>query len=159
MNDLEKDKNVLPADFDGIFRFTNWTENEFKAKWANIEYTFPPLKTTPMIIAGATPEEVQSIRKKFARELAISEFYKTPKFIGMNTVAPGGVPALYTDNDLAPFIQKCLEPLPIGKVKAKVLPKVTDENSFRKDEEGRNVTEILDRKRSLLKDGSSPIAT
>lgn len=154
---LEKDKNVLPADFDGVFRFTNFTEQEFKAKWGNVEYTFPPLKTTPMIIPGATPEEVQHIRKKFAKELAILEFYKTPKFVGMNSVQPGGVPALYTDSDLAPLIQKCLEPLAPGRAETKVLPKTVDESKLRKDDDGKNVTEILDKKRSLLGEGSGPL--
>jgi hypothetical protein len=144
----------LPADFDGIFRFTNFTSEDFRAKWANIEYTFPAMKTTPMIIPSATPEEVQHIRKKFAKELAVLEFYKTPKFTGMNSVQPGGVPALYTDSDLAPFIQKCLEPLPIAQAKTKVLPKTLDESKLRKDDEGKPVSRILKGKESLIQEGS-----
>lgn len=151
-----QENNVLPADFDGVFRFTNFTDKDFKAKWNNVEYTFPALKTTPMIISGQTPEEIQHIRKKFAKELAILEWYKTPKFVGMNNVGLGGTPALYTDSDLAPFIQRCLEPLPIAQMKVKVLPKA-DESHFSKDSKGRNVTKVLEKDESLLSQGSSAI--
>lgn len=144
------EKSVLPVDFDGIFRFTNFTKNEFKAKWGNIEYTFAPESTSPMIIPGSTPEEVQNIRKKFARELAEIEFYKTPKFMSMNNIQPGGVPALYTESDLTPFIQRCLEPLPVKSAKTQVLPPVGDEKNLRKDNKGRNVTKIIDKDESLV---------
>lgn len=154
---MNTENNVLPADFDGVFRFTNFTEEEFRARWGNIEYIFKPLSTTPMIIAGATPEEVQHIRKKFAKELAVREFYKTPKFQGMNNVAPGQTPAIYTDSDLAPFIARCLEPLQAASLEAKPLPKA-DETKFRKDEDGNNVTQILDKKKSLLQEGSGVVA-
>ncbi len=149
MNQSAPSDNLLPADFDGVFRFTNFTDFDFKTKWDGIEYTFPAQKMSPIIIPSATPIEIQSIRKKFARELAIIEFYKTPKFIGMNAHNPGGTPALYTDSDLAPFIQRCLEPLPSGRPTAKQLPKDT-EARYRKDDEGRNVTRPLNQKESLV---------
>lgn len=151
------EKNVLPEDFDGIFRFTNFTDSDFTARWNNVEYTYPAMKTTPMIIPSHTPEEIQSVRKKFAKELAIREWYKTPKFIGMNTLTPGGMPALYTDSDLAPFIQRCLEPLPIAQAKVKVLPKTLNEDNLRKDDEGKPVSRILKGKESLVSEGSSQI--
>jgi hypothetical protein len=154
---MNNDKNVLPADFDGVFRFTNYTNEEFKAKWNGVEYTFPPQKTTPLIIAGATPEEVQTIRKKFAKELAVSEFYKTPKFNKLNEHTPGGTPALYTDSDLAPLVQRCLEPLPAGAFKAQVVPR-NEEAFLKKDEDGNNVTKVLDKKKSLLAEGAGVIA-
>lgn len=155
MNPEEK-KNVLPADFDGIFRFTNFTKDEFKAKWGGIEYTFPALKTTPMIIPGATPEEVQHIRKKFARELATLEFYKTPKFGGLNAHIPGGTPALYTDSDLAPLIQRCLEPLPIASAKVTVM-KPNEDVNLRKDEDGKNITQVIDKNKSLVQESGSGV--
>ena len=123
-----KDVNALPVDFDGVFRFTNFTETDFKPRWNNIEYTFPAGKQTPMIIPGATPEEVQVIRKKFARELAEQEFYKTPKFRSMNELPQGQTPALYTDSDLTPFIQRCLEPLPVAQATLKTLPRDSEAN-------------------------------
>jgi hypothetical protein len=148
--------SILPEDFDGVWRFTNGTGEDFTAKWGGVAYTFPAMKTTPMIIPGATPEEHQHIRKKFAKELAEREFYKTPRFKGMDTShlnkdgqPTGGFPATYTDNDLVPFIQKCLEPLPLGQVKVKVLPK-DDESKYHKDDDGKNVTRPLKKNESLL---------
>lgn len=149
------EKNVLPVDFDGIFRFTNWTDNEFKARWNNLEYAFPAQHMVPMIIPNSTPEEVQYIRKKFAKELAIREFYATDRFKNMENVPPGGVPALYTEKDLTPFIQKCLEPLPIAKAEIKALPKDT-EDRYRKNTKGKNVTKVLDGDESLLAQASGP---
>ena len=147
------DTNILPADFDGVFRFTNASEEEFRAKWDGIEYTFPPLKTVPMIIPGATPEQVQSIRKKFAKEWALKEFGKTDKYGRLNEHVPGGVPAPYTDSDLAPFIQKCLEPLPLAQAILKKVPKDPEAN-LRRDAKGRLVTRGLDKDDSLKKDSS-----
>lgn len=148
--------NVLPEDFDGVFRFTNWSDEDFTAKWDKIEYTFKKNATSPMIMNN-TPIEIQSIRKKFARELAEREFYKTSKFGEMNKHTPGGTPALYTEADLTPFIQKCLEPLPISVARASVLPpnKLEDQNS--KDEDGQPLTVPLNSKKSLIKDGSTVI--
>lgn len=149
---MNSESVLLPMDFDGVFRLTNFTKDEFKARWGGVEYTFPAEKTSPIVISTATPNEIQTIRKKFAKELAILEWYKTPKFVGMNNITPGGTPALYTDSDLAPFIQRCLEPLPEAKAIVKVLPKA-DENNLRKDRKGKNVTKILDDDESLIADG------
>ena len=148
--------NTLPADFDGVFRFTNFSDRDFSARWNSIEYTFPALKTTPMIIPGCTPEEVQHIRKKFAKELALKEFQRSPKFIGMNDVPPGGTPALYTDSDLAPYIQRCLEPLPLAQAAIKKIPKDSEAN-YRKDERGRNITKVVEKDESLTGGGSEVV--
>lgn len=126
---------VLPADFDGTFRFTNWTDNEFKARWDKVEYTFPANSTSPLVIPTATPYEVQSIRKRFAKELALQEFYKTGKFKAMENTPPGGTPPTYSEMELKDFIQKCLEPLPTAQAKLKRLPKDSDAN-YRIDENG-----------------------
>ena len=148
--------NKLPVDFDGVFRFTNFSDTDFTVKWGGIAYTFPAQKMTPMIIPSATPEEVQHIRKKFAKELATREFYNTDKFKGMNTShldksgqPTGGTPATYTDSDLTLFIQRCLEPLPIGRATTVSLPK-DSETKFRKDNKGKNVTKVLEEGESLL---------
>jgi hypothetical protein len=151
-----KPENALPVDFDGTFKFTNFTDSEFKAKWNSVEYTFPPLKTVPMIISNATPLEVQSIRKKFAKELAIREWYKTPKFVGMNAHVPGGTPALYTDSDIAPLIQRCLEPLPIARATVEV-QKSDIESKLSVDAKGRKRTRVLEPTESLIAQASSPI--
>lgn len=153
---MNEDKNVLPADFDGVFRFTNSRATEFRARWNSIEYIFPPLSTTPLIISGESPENIQQIRKKFAKEWAIEEFYKTKKFKTLQDTGKVGTPALYTDSDLAPYIQKCLEPLPLGQVKAEVVEKDND-NKFARDEEGNPVTRILKNNESLLAQGSGSL--
>jgi hypothetical protein len=160
---MNQEKSVLPADFDGVFRFTNFTNTDFSARWAGIEYTFPALKTTPMIIPGSTPEEVQNIRKKFAKELAEREFYKSEKLRALEAQTPVGsagsfrMAAIYTESDLKPFIQKCLEPLPMAQAAMKVMPKA-DESAFRKDGEGNLVTQVLDKSKSLTGNGSGVIA-
>lgn len=151
MND-DKSK-LLPADFDGVFRFTNFTGSEFKAKWDNVEYTFPANKTVPLVIPNSTPLEIQSIRKKFAKELATACFYQTDKFKTQDNVPPGGTPALYTDSDLAPFIQRCLEPLPIAQATVKVLPK-DDESRYTKNTKGRPVTRVVQDGESLTAQAS-----
>ena len=151
-----KSENVLPENFDGTFKFTNFTDSEFKAKWDKVEYTFPPMKTVPMIISNATPLEVQSIRKKFARELATREWYKSPKFVGMNAHTPGGVPALYTESDITPFVQRCLEPLPISYASAKKIER-HDEEKLTVDQKGRKRTRVLDPSESLIQQASGPV--
>lgn len=159
---MEIKKEVLPVDFDGVFRFTNWTDREFKAKWDNVEYTFPPLKTTPMTM-NFTPIEIQNIRKKFAKELAIREFYGSSKFNMMNTShldksgqPTGGMPAVYTESDLIPYTQKCLEPLPIAKAEIKVLPKDSADN-YRKNSKGKPITRVLEDGESLTSQASGPM--
>lgn len=142
--------NVLPPDFDGIFRFTNWTDREFIAKWNNIAYKFAPNSTSPMIISGATPEEVQHIRRKFAEELGVQEFYRSKEFQARNAQAPAGsgvTPAIYTDSDIAPFVQRCLEPLPIKNATAAVLPRDNTANY--------KASEILKDGQSLTGQGST----
>lgn len=154
-----KPDQQLPEDFDGVFRFTNFSDEDFVAKWNSVEYTFPAMKTTPMLIPEASQFEIQSIRKKFARELATREWYKTDKFKGMDSVgkADGKTPATYTESDLAPFIQKCLEALPIARATTKKLPKDSEDN-YTKDEEGNNRTRVLKDKESLTKGGSALVA-
>lgn len=146
---------ILPSDFDGVFRFTNFTDEEFKAKWDGKEYTFPANKTTPMVM-NATPQEIQHIRKKFARELAIQEFYKSKKFEKMNVHTPGGNPPTYTESDIAPYSQRCLEPLPIAQATVRVLPKDSEKN-YVKDNKGRNVTKVLEEGESLMAQASNEI--
>lgn len=153
----EKQEMALPTNFNGVFPFTNWRDTDFSAKWNNVEYVFPALKTSPMIIQDANPKEVEVIRKKFAKELAIEEWYKTEKFARMNDKSNGSHPALYTDSDLAPLIQRCLEELPVSQAKTKVLPRDT-ENNYRKNNKGNNVTKVLDPDESLLSQGAEALS-
>lgn len=150
----EPGTNILPEDFDGVFKFTNHTDEDFVGVWDKVEYTFPANKTSPMVM-NFTPVEIQSIRKKFAKELAVREFYNTKKFRDLNKHTPGGTPATYNDSDLTEFIQKCLLPLPMATAKAKVTKGIDLEKVNKTDEEGELITTILDKKKSVMKDGST----
>lgn len=147
------ENNVLPPDFDGIFRFTNATDEDFVGRWAKVEYTFPAMSTTPMIISGATPEDVQHIRKKFAKELAEREFYKGTKIKQLDESNKGvgsvHVAVTYQPRDLEPYIQQCLKPLPIAQIKAKPIIS-NDDEKFTKDARGRKRTRVLDKEESLV---------
>lgn len=123
------------VDFDGVFRFTNATDEDFVTLWNNKEYTYPAGQTTPMIIANASLEEIQQIRKYFAKRLAEREFFKTKGFkesrnglkdkdMGRNVVASS-----FNEGQLQPWIDECLKPLPIGKQKVKNLP--TEERNIK----------------------------
>lgn len=146
-------ENVLPADFDGVFRFTNFTDEDFTSYWGNVAYTFAANRTSPIVIPGETSEGIQSIRKKFAKELAEREFWKTDKFARMNSPEQGSHPALYTDSDLAPFIQRCLEPLPVAPAKTSVVKKEVDQ-VFATDSKGNKRTKVLDEEDSLVGNGT-----
>lgn len=152
---IQQPEEVTPEEFDGVFRFTNATDEDFVGKWNGKEYIFPAQKTSPMIIPDETPAGVQSIRKKFARELAEREFYKTPKFGYMNSRERGEKPALYTDSDLEPFIQACLKPLPIAQAKVRVIANPAEqEKVFSRDEDGQPRTQVLKPKDSLVGNGT-----
>lgn len=153
----EQTTGTLPDDFDGVFRFTNFTDDEFTAQWGGEAYTFAPQSTTPIVVPTSSPIEIQSIRKKFAKDLAVIEFYKSEKFKLMNAHVPGGVPALYTESDLAPLIQRCLEPLPPARAKVTPLPK-EDESKFKTDNKGRKVTKVLEKDESLIGDSGEVVA-
>lgn len=149
--------NTLPEGFTGVFYFTNFTDRDTTHKWNNVAYTFPAMKTSPMIIPTATAEEIQHIRKKFARELAEREFYHSERYKGLDAQArpgSGNTPAIYTDEDLAPFVQRCLEPLPVGQAEAKNLPRDSAER-YRKDEEGNNITAPVAPGKSLIQETGS----
>lgn len=115
----------LPADFDGVYRFTNFTDEDFTTLWNSVEYTFPKMSTTPMIIQGESLENIQEIRKRFAKRLALREFYNGNRYEELNSMTnKSGVPPLINEEkELGSFIQKCLEPLPVGKISMKAVPK------------------------------------
>lgn len=152
---------VLPKDFDGTFRFTNWTEEDFIAKWGGKEYRFPSKTTSPIIIHDQTPLEIQSIRKKFAKDLAEREFSKSTAFAVLQKQERNddGTPRLnsihqagaYSIETLTPYIQRCLEPLPTGHADVTVPVTVPMEAKLSRDEDGSLNTEAIDRRTSLKK--------
>ena len=97
--------------FDGVFRFTNNSDEEFKILWNNKEYTFPPMSRSPIIIPDETAENIQSIRKKWAYKWAVREYMKSEEYLKLNALpnTRGGI----DEKKLEPYIQMCLEPLPI----------------------------------------------
>lgn len=103
----------LDIDFDGVFRFSNNSDEDFVKLWNSVEYTFPAHTRTPMIIRNSTPEEIQEIRKKFAYAWAEREWFKSEDYKRMNSLPNfrGG----RDDKVLETLIQSCLDPLPVGK--------------------------------------------
>ena len=118
---------ILANDFDGVFRFTNVTDEDFKAFWNNKEYTFPAGRTVPLIIANETLENIQEIRKKFAYQLATREFYKGKEYLKMSKQG-NGLPPLFNEKILEPMIEQCLKPLPMAKATVKEGKKDSEKN-------------------------------
>jgi hypothetical protein len=115
----------MSTEFDGVFRFTNATKEDFKVLWNNKEYLFPSETSCPMIIPNESLENIQEIRKKFAYKLALREFHKSKNYTTMSKQGQG-LPPLYDDKILEPEIERCLNPLPISKVKVKEMPKASE---------------------------------
>lgn len=141
-------EEILPVGFNGTFYFTNYSNEEFKARWNSKEYTFPPESSVPMIILDATPIEIQNIRKKFAKELAEREFFKSDRMAYIEAQNPRHTLSSfrsavgYQDSDLKPFIQRSLEPLKVEKMKVHLVPTGSDDQ-FHKDENGKPVTPVV----------------
>lgn len=110
----------LPKDYKGTLHFTNFSDEEYKDKWDNVEYTFAPKSTVPLQIPTASPIQTFNIRTRFAKGLADREFRKSKRAGDLN-IKNTGVQSLhaavsYTENDLDSFIARCLEPLSISEV-------------------------------------------
>lgn len=150
---------TLPENFSGVFYFTNPSSEDFIGKWGGKAYTYSAMKTSPMVIIDATPLEIQSIRKKFAKELAEREYFKSDK--GVKAAATERNPdgsarynsfqqaGQYTDTDLKEYIQKCLDPLPLSKQIISEVPKERMEDKMSRDEEGQPNTQVVTTKQSL----------
>jgi hypothetical protein len=145
-------ESVLPEDFDGVFRFSNPSEEDFIGLWGGKGYLFPANSTTPIIIVEHSPLEIQSIRKKFAKDLAEREFYKSEKFEKMrgqegafgnknfNSIHQA---ATYTLSDLEPYIQACLKPLKVSKLLSKKVETTPLEDILHRKDDGELATEAI----------------
>ena len=152
---------VLPEDFDGTFRFTNWTDEDFVGKWGSKEYRFPARTTSPIIITSATPLEIQQIRKKFAKDLAEREFGKSQeyqKFMSQEKNSDGSPrlnsihqAASYSIETLTPYIQKCLEPLSLARATITDIPMEPMESKLTRNQDGELNSIAVDKKISLKK--------
>jgi hypothetical protein len=167
-NIMEFEK-VLPVDYDGTFRFTNDSDEDFTATWGKVNYTFPAHTTSPMIMPDFTALEVQQIRKRFAEQWATREFGKSKEYGNLmrQERSPEGIPLLthyyqagqYSLNELAPYIQRCLIPLPEAKASVEKVETIPMEEKLSKDDEGNTNTfavskqglDLVQEKKSLRK--------
>lgn len=161
-NIMEVEK-ILPEDFDGIFRFTNNSDEEFVAKYNGKEYVFPANSTSPMIMPEFSATEIMNIRKKFAYKWAEQQYFKSKAYEHqrsrestkdkMGMIHPYGQgmshAGQYSIDDLAPFIQQCLVPLPISKASVKAVPKVALETVLSKDDSGNLNTGVVSTDKDL----------
>lgn len=140
------DNNIISnapiSDFDGVFRFTNPTDEDFVTLWNSIEYTFPARSTSPLIIQNETQEGIQNIRKVFARKLAEREFFNSSEYRRLIELGRGEGATYNQDETLKEMIQKCLEPLPPAKATMKVIEK-PDDSRFEDKIEGISPNESL----------------
>jgi hypothetical protein len=116
---------LMNKDFDGVFRLTNPSDEDFTALWNNVEYLFPAGKRVAIIIPNETLENIQEIRKRFAYRLALREWYsnniKTDdgKTYKQLSKMGNGIPPTFDEKVLEPFIEKCLTTLPDAPFKSK----------------------------------------
>lgn len=151
-------ESVLPADFDGIFRFSNPFKEDFEGVWNSKKYIFPAETTSPMIMTDHSPLEIQHIRKKFAKDLAEREFYKSKGYKvmagqegkpGNRTMTGIHQAATYTFKDLEPYIEMCLKPLKSAKASVQEVPRQPMEEKLTRGDDGQLNTEVVDRSISL----------
>lgn len=127
--DLEVEENTKPIvdgielndEDDTVFYFTNASDEDWSTQWNKIVYTFPAQRRTRMSIRGETPENVQNIRKMFATRFATEMYSKTDAFKKRATPIENKIPVPYNVTVLQPYIDTCLKPLPIGKIKSEEL--------------------------------------
>ena len=151
-------ESVLPEGFTGTFTFSNPSNEDFVGIWAGIEYLFPARTTVPLVITNHSPLEVQHIRKKFAKDLAEREFYKSksykekqgqegrPGSRNFNSIHQA---ATYTLDDLVPYIEKCLEPLPVSELLSKPAQITPVESKLHRKADGTLLTEAITNNTSL----------
>ena len=155
---IMKYESVLPENFDGTFRFTNWSGEDFVGTWNKKEYLFPAGTTVPMMIPEHSPLEIQHIRKKFAKDLAEREFYKSKgyKVLSDQEGKPGErrfnsihQAATYNLSDLESYIKKGLEPLQEAKLSSKPAAVTPVEEKLHRNDDGSLSSEAIDAKTSL----------
>lgn len=154
-----KYETVLPVEFDGTFKFTNWTDEEFVGTWGKKSYHFAANSTSPMIIPEHSPLEIQHIRKKFAKDLAEREFYKGEKynfFLKQERNSDGTArlnsihqSVAYTIDDLKDGIQKCLKSLEVKRAFVESTQETPLEEKLSRNEDGGLNTRAVNQKTSL----------
>lgn len=124
---------------DGVFYFTNpglfkmrnregVETKDFTALWNNREYMFKANTTTALVISNEPPENIQHIRKLFAKKYAQAWFHQTKKYKDL-VKAGKNLPATYNeDTEFTAVTQACLTPLPKGNLEVKEMPKDNEDN-------------------------------
>lgn len=123
-----------PVDFDGVFRFTNASDTEFTAMWNNKEYVFPAKSTCRLIIEGETLENIQEIRKRFALKYAQREYFKSKSYNKIRNGDGMSVLSMFDLKVMQPYVDQCLEPLPVAEVVKK--PAKSDKDTNYKSSKG-----------------------
>lgn len=123
-------------DFSGVFYLTNPTKEIRTCLWNNKEYSFEPESRTALIIATETLENIQEIRKRFAKKIALERVYEgeiTPSGYDYKKAKEmgGGMPPTFDEKILEPFIEECLKPLPIKRASVKTAGKLDDDNNYK----------------------------
>ena len=114
----------MENEFEGVFKFTNASDEDFVVMWNSKEYTFPAQSTCPMIIPNEPLENVQAIRKKFAYKYAQREFAKSKEGKAIEKEGAKHLnPATYNEQILEKFVQQCLTPLPVSSAKVATVTK------------------------------------
>jgi len=159
--DVMERVKMLPENFDGIIRFTNWSDEDFVGKWNSKEYEFKANTTSPLFMVDQTPLEMLNICKKFALDLAVREWGKdkwysdnlkrernadgSPRGYGMQGAAT------YTIDQLAPLIQKGLYIYSASKAKVQEALRPKLEDKLHTDDDGQIVTKAV-KKNSSMRD-------
>ncbi len=129
-------------EFSGVFMFTNPTKVERKYLWNNKEYSFPAESTVPLIISNETLENIQEIRKRFAKRMALERCYEGEKVYsrdGKTVVMDylkakemgNGLPPTFDEKILEPMIEECLKPLPIKRAMVTQGKKLDEERNYK----------------------------
>lgn len=122
--------------------FTNPTKIERKYLWNNKEYSFPSESTVPLIIPTESLENIQEIRKRFAKAMALERLYEGERILSRDgkTVLfeykkakemGGGVPPTFDEKIIEPLIEECLKPLPVKKGTIVEGKKIDDERNYK----------------------------
>lgn len=162
----EKFTQVLPSNWDGTFKFTNDSDEEFIFTWAKKAYLFPARMTVDMMRMNfnATPLEVMQIRKFAATRFAEREFFKSDSAKKMESIEKdehGNSKLMnfqaarsYSLSDLTPFIQSCLTPLPETTALVADAPGPNTEDLLHKDDEtGKFITPVIENQKASLSPG------
>lgn len=154
-----KVERMLPENFDGVVRFTNWTDEDFVGKWNSREYHFKAGTTSPLLMVDQTPLDQLNICKKFAMDLAVREFGKSEAYKNLlkqernadGTPRNSGIhgAGTYSIDQLTPLIQKCLYIYPASRATVSDAMREKLEDKLTRDEEGKINTKAVKKSASM----------